>query len=619
MNIKKFLLILALLITSLLVVSCNSPSDVFPQGETVSVDEIYTAAEETAFEVIRSRISLRSFLVAASISIILIVFASLGGAEPKHFGAILLMGLFAYLLLQSNLSERASVGARELAVSAITEGVDRAREAQSTNLQTIHAVIKGYGVETETCVRTVNYRDFCSANTPYYSTAQINPHDCNCRNVCTSRDSNGNCQSERRECDTCYDTEYTPYFAHVLRYWVIPDTQARFLHSGIYNMSFADPKSAPTVYLTDWRAPENPGANLYRGRTMGRHWQFDNRVPEFWTRVKNAANANATVVVGNFVSPYFHWGFGAESATYSTYAGYYRQMSELVDLPAISGQSVTYTDAFGKKSTINVPLTSTDGEQVALDMNLVSFLGFTPSPQLAQQMQEAAMEAQGNLGVAKQVSVHWFFVSDWVVQDLGGIMNTTFALKAYLEDTAKQGLFRLPKNKVIIVQRISDDGSLILERNLDTGMPYGNVLVAQEMRLSIPTGTNVPFTREHAFGTFTGTYVGQQGSALQYQYSDMAASEAVLGMLYKPNVGWEAPDPDSDECSTVPAEHYGIIRHSMCTQEYRKTTIKINGDGANLIVRITAKTAEQRVSLVFAWLFFVSSICFGAYLFTQKR
>ena len=180
---------------------------------------------------------------------------------------------------------------------------------------------------------------------------------------------------------------------------------------------------------------------------------------------------------------------------------------------------------------------------------------------------------------------------------MDGLQNTTTALKAYMNDRKVWGGFALPKNQIILVISVSDDGQFITGRGMETGMPFGNMLVMQRVRMSLKSDDKLPLTPENLFGSFNGYYTSASPHALEYTYTDMAKAGAITGLLYEETPGYEPPDVNSDECETAPPEHYGFIRYQMCTQEYRKTNIQINEDGALLIIDKAIEGAKQAVPI----------------------
>lgn len=566
-----------------------------------TVQQLYDMVKTEGQHIVVDQVRLRAFLVA--LGVFLLLSAGMWLIGTRRFGQIALVAFIGSFLMFNVAKGGEFVQANDianvLANDAITAGVDNARKAQATELQYIHAPITNYGVDTQTCQRTVNYHDFCSSNTRYYNHREINS-----RQVCsTYKDSDG---KPYESCHEEHDDEYTPWFNFISRYWIVPATKAKYLHGGVYAMEASDPNAAPKVFLhNDWRAPEDAESQRYGWGYVG---SYNNHVPEFYQRVRTSMESQGSVVVGNFVGAYFHWGHAAEDAQYVIYDGHYQSLKAIVELPGANGAAISYTDAFGRGAMMYTLLTSTDGE-LALDFQPITVLGVSLDQTLLTALNKTAVEFQGAAGPQKEASFRWFIVSDTIKNQMGGLGNVTTALKAYLNDETVWGHFRLPKNLVILVTSVTDDGSRITGRDMQTGMPFGNLLVMQRIRMSLPAGETLPLTPENMIGSFTDSYT-PQANGLNFVYSPMAQAGAVISLLYQNETesDFVPPDPNSDECSTAKAEHLGFIRYQMCTQQYLESTIKINADGADLIVRNARNGAYAAVPLFPAGAFLVLSI-----------
>lgn len=594
--------------------------------ETYTVKQLYELALQTAEQIVHDRTVSVAWLVAIATFIALTAVGRLIGFRRLAASCMTLVVVFflavgSFFMARGDINGKMDRVSHELANAAITQGVDQARKAQATELQYIHAAVNYYGIQTIPCSRTVDYHDECQAATGWYSHEEINVHYVPYES-CTPPDSNGNksCSTEyRRE----WDDEYTPYFAFVVKYWVAADTKAKYLHEGVYGQKCLgegggieecnrdkegkiNDSRRPVVFVhtnplaPDWRGPEDPAGNTYNNRGLSPFWQYNARVPEFWARVRSAARTGGGVVVANFVGPYFHWGLASESAQYVVYDGHYRSLKALVELPGPNGVQFSYTDAFGQPATMQTLLTSRDAD-LALDFQPVMAIGLNCTNQEA--LSQRAMEFQGHFGPNKEASARWFLVSDSIVNGLGGLRNTAAALKSFLKDEEVWGHFRLPKNQVGLVASVSDDCQQITGRDMETGMPFGNVLVAQKMRLSMDPGSSLPLTPDNLLGSFMGRYATNLDvGGLTYEYSDMGAAGAAIGLLYEQTPSWAPPDPNSDECSTAPPEHLGFVRYQMCTQQYLESTIQINTDGALLILDQVKAGATASTPVWHGWL-----------------
>ena len=316
--------------------------------------------------------------------------------------------------------------------------------------------------------------------------------------------------------------------------------------------------------------------------------------------------------VATVVGPYFNWGLESDATDFKVYAGHYKTLKSLVELPKPSGVVYDYTDPFGKPAKLQTMLTSPDGD-LALEFHPVTVIGTKISATLLAEIEKKALEAQGDLGPTKTVSARWFLIAESLVTKLGGLPNVTSALKAYQSDESIFGKFSLPKNLIMFVQVVSDDGTRLVSRDLETGMPtgYGNVLVGQKLRLSIQSGKPLPLTAQNMMGAFSGSYVATSATTARVQYSDMSTAGGVLGIVYEKDPNYKQPDPNSPDCTTAPADHVGLIRYRMCTQQYRKSTIKVDDNGAYLIMTTVRNETTGRLPVMSGWLFlgFIVALC----------
>jgi len=494
---------------------------------------------------------------------------------------------------------------KALVNTGITEGIDYAKKAQATNLQYIAATVKEVGSDQVACKETVNVHDFCSSNTPYYSTDTRY----NCQPVyCTDDDGN------RTKCGEDCDTLYTPWFQYIERWWEVPNTKGKYLHPELYDMEFPGGDAnayGPKIFISDWRAPQDAENHLLENWYFGFNKSYNNKVPASILEVR-AAQANGIATITHYyVGKYFHWLLADEAINMSVYEGHLRNLQTLVpSLPSPKGARFEYTNGYGKKDVMWTLLYSDDGQDLPTKLDPVFFIGYESiNPVLQQELTARAQEFQGHFGPNKQAIAYWYYINDEVVQQMGGLQNVTQALLAQVRDTQTWGLFQIPKNQVLIVESTTPDMTFITGRDAEMGMPLGNTLVKQRMRLSIEAGQQVPFTWQSAMGNFASRY-----TAGGFEFSDMTQAGSVIGLLYEQTPGYEAPSPDTEECNIAPAEHLGFVRYEMCTQAYRKTTIKVNAEGADLIFRNNEQAAKKSSSLLFGGIM----LTFGLFLIGAK-
>ena len=640
-NRKKNLVVVLLAIGVLMLVSlaCGStaPSQTAPPiagtntGDQVhyTVQELYSEAQQITETNVTSRMHMRAWLWFFALVLFVIDVGIIFGVEGAGWWSAavvvaILLGSLGAVINNSQIPGKVDRIGHDLADKAITQGVDLAQRAQATNYQYIHAVISQIGVESEPCQRTVNHHDFCSSNTNYYTHREINSHQ-----VCTtSTDSDGN---TTESCHEEHDDEYTPWFTNVVRYYIIPDTRAKYLSEQIYHqLCLADSgafepctkdengnvndKRKPVVYAnTDWRAPQNAMNHLYCetgifGTSCERpRDSYNEHVPDAYMTVKKAKENGGPVVDATFVGPYFNWGFAADSPLYDVYDGDYNNLKGVMNLPGPSGVKFTINDAYGNPATLPTQLVATDGD-LAIGFNPIFVIGSCISQEQLQGYAEYAMTVQGDFGPTKQGSLRWFLVCDSIVTRLGGMPYTVSAVKAYLRDSGVWSLFSMPKNLVISVTSISDDGTRITGRGLETGMPTGNDVLISHVTASVRAGDNLSLTKENLFGSFSASYVASQADKFQYQFSDLTQAGSVVGLLYETDPNYTPPDPSDPACNQAKADHVGFVRYSTCNTDYLKTTIEVNEDGRFLIMNMVTAGAIASTPVWGAWVVLVLAI-----------
>lgn len=637
---KRFALSVAFLVLALASLACGLFSSPAPQvappiagtntaNQThYSVQELYNEAQQIADTNVTSRMHTRATLWAIALFLFVIAVGIGLGLDAFEYWSIaviiaLVLGYVGAAVNNSQIPGKVDEIGHSLADKAITQGVDLAQRAQATNYQYLHAVISQIGMESQPCERTVNHRDFCSGNTDYYTNRDINSHQ-----VCTSStDADGNVTES---CHEEHDEEYTPWFTNVVRYYVIPDTRAKYLSEQIYHqLCLADSgafeacskdeygtindKRKPVIYAnTDWRAPQDAMSHLYCetglfGTSCENPGQYNEHIPDAYMSVKNAKENGAPVVDATFVGPYFNWGFAADSPLYDVYDGDYKNLKALVNLPGPSGVNFTITDSYGKPASLPTQLVATDGD-LSIGFNPIFVIGSCVTQDQIKGYADYAMQVQGDFGPSKQGSLRWFLVCDSVVQQLGGMPYTVSAVKAYLRDAGVWSLFSMPKNLVISVTSISDDGTRITGRGMETGMPTGNDVLLSHVTASVRAEDNLPLTKENLFGVFSANYVPTQADKFEYKYSDLTQAGSVVGLLYENDPNYTAPDPSDPACTGAKADHVGFVRYSTCNTDYLKTTIEVNEDGRFLIMNTVTEGAIASTSVWGAWLILVLAI-----------
>ena len=581
--------------------------------QTYSVQSIYDDALEYSSKVVENQMAKKAqlrgiswALIVMSIGVLIVGFNPLGCGGTILVA--LIVGFVGWIGVRSQITESAWELSHEFANVALNEGVDRAQKAQAANQQYIAATLSGFGTDTMTCTTTVNHKSDCATVSSYYS---VNTRY-NCR---TWEDSDGN---EHESCDT----KYTPWFDYLWRDYVVVATKAKYLDERVYTMKCVNPETSalqacshdadgnlddrnnPAVMLhTDWRAPKTEAPSS----------RYENRTPQLWLDMQaaqTAANNGNTVetITGYFVGKYSHWNLAANSPDVVVFDGPYQRLQQLVELPGPDGNWFNFTNDFGQRVSMETLLHS-DDQDLATELNPVFFIGFEEvSPELYQQMNEKAREFQGTYGPGKQSINYLVIINEDVVQQMGGIFETTTALMGWLQDEGRWGLFRIPKNQTVTIAVAPNDLTNYNQLNFETGLPWGNILVKQDVRLSIDAPQ--PLNWDSLMGTVDSSYTSAQqtgngsangfGVTMDYSFSDMTQAGGVIGLLYENDLPENAdryptPDPNSDECETAQPEHPGYVRYQMCTQQFLQTTIRINEDGKALIMNDVAAASRGAV------------------------
>lgn len=649
--------LLAVFVLSTAVLACGSNEPVAPvptptpfvvqQGKDVmtqpdvgpkySTNQLYDEALQIASEIIGFKVDVNAWLSFATFFCALILFGLWLGVDRQRwqfvFVVATIVGLLGGLATAAGKSDAIKSFGYPIANKAITGGVDFAKKAQSTNYQYIYAPIKQVGVDSMVCRETVSPdttsgygpSDQCAFVSQYYTHDRVDEwteveyhHDCS-----TDSDGHETCRDWTEYTDHWRD-RYTPWFDHLERTYIIPATKAKYLSEQIYKDKYGmrcladngtfdtctqdsdgipNDQRSPVIYASvDWRAPQNATMHFYPG-TYG-VGSYNDHVPDAYAIPLARAQHGGNLYVETFIGPYFNWGLASEDTMFMQYAGHYQDLVNMMSLPGPNGVTFHINDAYGKPMALHTMLTSSDGD-LPVGYNPVFQIGVDLDPSFIADAANTAMLFQGDFGPnpTKHGAAVWFVVGKSVVDGLGGMENTISALKAYLHDGDTWGLFSLPKNLVIIVTEVSDDGKKILSRGMETGMPLGNQVVIQDMRSSIKTGESLPLTVENLIGSFTATYKPTNGNTFEYEYSNLSDAGGAASVLYRPS-DYVAPDTNSTECANASVDHPGFILYSMCALEYQQSNIKINQEGHDLIMTGVKNDANNTVSTLGHWIWF---------------
>ncbi len=618
------------------------------KGPQYSIPQISAGAIETSDPIIEGRVMTIAWTTGIAI-FILVNAAGIWLAPGWYYTIVLILGLIlgnvGYGHYRKQVPALKDTISHNLADTAATDGFDFAQRVQAINEQYIHAVVKIAGMDVVPCASgDRGSRDFCGQNTGYY-------------NHWTTQYACGT--DEDGDTEYCDEDHYENWFDQINRYWIVPDTKAKYLDEGYYHQSCWDNGSIvpcardeygkindqrnPVVYLhEDWRAPENTDSHIFVdhgffGDSKVDVGNYNNHVPNDWAYVRSVSQACGNnycggTFVANFVGPYFNYGFASGSQLFDPVVVHYQDLLGSFSLPLPGGSVIQVPDGFGNTITLRTQLTGTDSD-LPLHFNPITVVGSCLSEQQLSGYADYAMNLQGDFGPTKQGSLRWFLVCDDVFQKVGGMQNVLTALKAYERDENVWGKFSMPQNLVIVASHIvlTADGPVITERGMETGMPAGNNQVKTDMAASIPQGQALPLTKENLFGTYTGDYISSAESTtkydetsyglvttLGYQYSNLTEAGGAVGILYAKDPDYKAPDPSDPNCELPKTGHHGFIRYSACHNQYLKSNVMVNLDGYNYTMAIVAKSAREAIPVWGGWLFLLFAVIVAFVSFGNK-
>ncbi len=659
----RLMLALALFVLGLVVLACGGtgPSAPAPaptpvpssQQRTYPVGQIYDEALATSAPIVKdameTKANMKGFAYALfGVAAVLL----LSFVLPSEWGCVvalvvaLVLAIVGFAWGHGSVAKDIDAYVAEVSHAqanvAINDGVAKAQKAQASNFQYIAATFSGYGVSVMICTDPINHHADCSQVSEYYTHREINSHQ-----VCTSStDSEGNTSEN---CHEEHDDLYVSWFPYLVRYWVAPATKAKYIFEGLYDFRCLNPdtlaledcerdgdgvivdKRQPAIFLhADWRAPVGVEVRS-EARSLFGSYNANTTQPKLWQDLDAAkklvdSGQPAPTITGYFVGKYFHWGFGARSPWATVYDGPYKQLQSLVSLPGPNGQWYNYTDLQGRTVSMNTLLRSEDGN-LATILDPVFFIGFDEAvnPALRTEMNVTARKFQGTYGPGKESINYVVVVNTEIVQQVGGIQNTTAAVVGWLQDEARWGLFRMPKNMTLVIVEAAPDLSIYSAQNFETGLPFGNDLVKRDVRLALTEPRDLSWDTlmgavVSSYEPSTSTvYPGQNwGQKLEYQFSDMTHAGGIISLLYENELPenkdkFPQPDPNSDACETAQPEHVGYIRYQMCTQQYLETTIQINEDGKLYIMNAVVDGSRGAVNTGGeALLIFFAVVCVAA-------
>lgn len=332
----------------------------------------------------------------------------------------------------------------------------------------------------------------CSLNGPCIHEYRCNPHQCNCRNECMSRDAKGNCTSTMWKCDTCYDN--CPYCNKEYTY---------VLHSDL--PSFL---ANPDFVIADHWLPENPQSDRWRGShsdSRGIPGGIGSGIPSFWQMQKQRLDngISDSVTANHEYENFLQVADNSILREYSNKIDYYRGLELLPQF-----RSPVYEHFHANKAY---------------------FVGFTPEN--SQAWQESVANINALVGPELHGDLYVVIVRSDVVA--GNPREYLIALKAYWQDREIFKRDTLAKNAILVLVG-TEDGSTVSYVDATTGMPGGNeaMIIALQSGLFL-LGEPLQLTPELVIGSprrfLTGNPNGNQ-TEVHWEHSTGYIENIIFGL-----------------------------------------------------------------------------------------
>lgn len=397
-----------------------------------------------------------------------------------------------FLLLSCN-------NANTRANHAVTGAWEAAKNERATYLEVLHAPFVQTGFVRHTCREVIDGDPGCE----YYSTREVNH-----RQVCNSRDEDGDCESYRTESDT----EYTPWFMYEWSPYARVDILPRLAESPL---EVDDPNLPPRVFFARHLAPQDWEQNKYCAWCVPPWGRFVSNPPSDWTRIDEAIKSGDEVVMWNGYHHYLNFFHVDDYSLIQVYGG---------DIPAYQEANVLPTiNNIYSRSGANAP--------VPYDYDFVQFVGgVDPSPDEAEQWQKLASWWAGEAGRSLQASLILTFAPASKIPQLGAEprLNWISSSKAWLMNKDQFGRRMLPKNLVLIGCAVDDSQETVLWCQMETGMFEGNNAIKD----TVSRWENIPFTPESFFGGINAVYGSPDSSGIYT--AQIQRDNGMLEALYAP-------------------------------------------------------------------------------------
>lgn len=517
------------------------------------------------------------FILAGGLAVICA--AALAGRNATVFGCIgaifagILFGGIAFWSVGSSFAQKVPEFAEKQGIHAMKEGYDGAKNLKANQfIETVHVPVVSADIIYEDCQTRINSRSNCK----YQWSHEVNPHDCRCR--CVSENKDGSCS--RTQCDTCWDTEYVPYFTRQCQYRI--NVRYRDDLATPETGLTPDPreKNIPYRMLSDrWLVPADYD-NFWKGSRRTAVDSSDTAIPQDWQRY-SAVLKSGKVPLVTAPHRYMNWIFTSDAAMF-------RQFEGDIELYEKAGLLPTMNWVYSRL-----------GQGWAADYDFVQFVGgITVDRNANYAWQDAAYAFSSFFGNSHQGSLTIVFAPKSAVEALGSADKWADTIKANYSKRGKwditvngEKLQRLlPKNSFLIAcvvegDKIPSDGCRIR-----TGMPNGNEQVINDFAYPgmRPEFKMIPFTPEGFFGKIQATLAPKDKSAfLDVVLKTDGNKPMDLALRDKPD---------------------GLWRVSMSDFQYLKADVQLDkGEIDALVTReIQIQKNLAHEDLKHAWIFLLS-------------
>lgn len=499
-----------------------------------------------------------------------ILYAVLTDGRVSFAGSVVIFVLAGVVFIGSfsSIASKRPERAENQAIHAMIEGVDQAKfDKGNTFIEVLQIPGVATPIEVKECRSRVNSHTACA---PYEWSHEIN-HEY----VCSLPDEDGN-----RDCHWESDTEYVPYFDHLVKYTLVVNLYQKLatpetglVHSGVEHF--------PKRELSGWMVPEHYNEFWYGGRRMDVS-PSQHKPPADWVRW------NAEIEAG-------------EIPLISVYHRYPNWLLVTDNVFGIATNEVPRYEAANLLPGMNEIHSDVPGGWAA-DFDAVQFVGGLEVAQVEYDAwQEAFYPFGGFFANDRQSAMTVTFAPKSAVLALGSIDQWADAVKANYSIEEKwpitvggETLKRmLPKNMIQLLCVVNEDRSIDPNGcRLRTGMPRGNEQIASDYMMGRAQELQgLVFDPWKFFGNVQTQLIP---SEVQYSVVELVSQE---------------PSPMS---MTLRNDPNGIRRIEMAENEYLMSDIKLSQADIDALVAKEVGVQKQAASTAIKtpWFLFFGIIAF---------